>query len=1096
MDIAAWLESLGLGEYAPVFAENRIGADVLPQLTEQDLRDLGIVALGDRKRLMAAIADAAAPPMPAAGDGERRQVTVLFADIAGFTALSERLGAEAVHEVLNRFFDAADRLVEEFGGSVDKHIGDNVMAVFGAPFAHDNDPERAVRAALAIHQAARAIETPEGPLALHIGIASGQVVASGTGSEAHREYTVTGDSVNLAARLQGLAENGQTLVSEAVQHQVAGLFETTALGAQMLKGIARPVSVYRIDGPAQTGAARRTTPFVGRRSELGQCQAILDQVAATGAGQTVLLRGPAGIGKTRLTEEVARAAREAGFAVHRSLVLDFGTRKGQRAIPAMVRSLLALPPSSSKADRARAADAALAAGAFAEAQRVFVNDLLDLPQPLELRALYDAMDEAARRNGRRALVVGLVAWASRSAPQLILVEDLHWADAPTLQSLAAIMAAASENPVALMATTRPEGDPLEGAWRSVSLDHPVSIISLGPLRAGEAREMATGFARASEGRLAECLERAAGNPLFLEQLLQNVAESAEALVPGSIQSLVLARMDRLAPGDRRALQAASVLGQRFGLGALRQVADDPGYDCAGLVRHQLVRPDGEDFLFTHALIRDGVYGSILTAARQRLHLRAAGYFAGTDAVLWAEHLQMAGDAGAARAYLEAARAELAKFRLDQGLALLEKGRMAAKSPEDRVALSLELGEARLHSGAVGEAREAFSEALEMAPGEADRCQALLGLSAVKRVTDDVEGALLDVAAALDLAERLDLPAEAARAYYIRGNLSFPGGDIDGCLRAHGMALELARKAGSAELEAAALGGLADAEYLAGRFRSACARFTECVEISRAHGFGRIEVANLPMIGFTANWSGDCDIALKVADEAVAAASKVGNPRAMIVAHEIASLCCQMQGHLAAARRHSEDSLEISRQLGTRRFEAEDLFNVAYIDHLEGHCAEAARKARTAVAIAREGNFKFLGPAALALVLLTTDDPDEGKRAIAEAEEVLAAGAVTHNHPFVRGFGIEWGLREGDFAAAERHAQALLDFLPEEGLGLLEFIAQRGFALARAGRGERSPELAAEIDRLIGEAERMKQVIHLAALHQAREALAEAASPPV
>ena len=434
MDLGAWLTTYGHGEYAPVFAENRIGADVLPTLSDQDLRDIGIVALGDRKRLLAAIAGLgeAGVASGASKEGERRQVTVLFADIVGFTALSERLGAEAIHDLLNQYFEAADRIVEKFGGAIDKHIGDNVMAVFGAPVAHGNDPERAVRAALAIHEAARGIDTPEGPLSLHIGIASGQVVASGTGSDSHREYTVTGDTVNLAARLEGLATPGQTLVSEGVQQATAGQFVAASLGRQTLKGIERPVTVWRIEAAAETAEYDRGTIFVGRRSELGQCRAILAEVAGTGKGQAILLRGAAGIGKTRLAEEVLRAGRDARFAQHRCLVLDFGSRKGQDAIPALVRSLLGVPPSSAKDDRTRAADDAMAAGAYSEAERVFLNDLLDQPQSLARRRLYDAMDDTSRRGGRRALVAGLTAWASSTRPQLILVEDLHWADAQTL----------------------------------------------------------------------------------------------------------------------------------------------------------------------------------------------------------------------------------------------------------------------------------------------------------------------------------------------------------------------------------------------------------------------------------------------------------------------------------------------------------------------------------------------------------------------------------------------------------------------------------------------------------------------------------------
>ena len=1093
MDLAAWLATHGLGEYAPAFAENRIGADLLPTLSDQDLRDLGIVALGDRKRLLAAIAGLgeAAVASGTSKDGERRQVTVLFADIAGFTALSERLGAEVIHDLLNRYFEAADRIVEEFGGAIDKHIGDNVMAVFGAPIAHGNDPERAVRAALAIHEAVRGIETQVGPLSLHIGIASGQVVASGTGSDSHREYTVTGDTVNLASRLEGLAEPGQTLVSETVQQATAGQFVAASLAPQTLKGIERPVPVWRIEAAVEIAEYDRGTPFVGRRSELGQCRAILAEVARTGNGQAILLRGAAGIGKTRLAEEVLRASREAGFAQHRCLVLDFGSRKGQDAIPALVRSLLDLPPSSHKDDRARAADDALAAGAYAETALVFLNDLLDLPQPLELRRLYDAMDDATRRNGRRALVAGLTAWASRTRPQLILVEDLHWADAQTLDNLAAVMAMASEHPVALLATTRPEGDPLEGAWRSVSVDQPVSIINLGPLRASEAREMVVGFARANQDQLAECLDRAAGNPLFLEQLLQNVAESATSVVPGSIQSLVLARMDRLDPPDKRALQAASVFGQRFSLAALRHLLEAPGYDCAGLVKHQLVRPEGGDFLFAHALIRDGVYESILTAARTRLHLKAADWFDDSDPVLRAEHLHLATDPRAPRAYLDTARSELAKYRYEQAIALLSKGKLLATEPDDRVDLALALGEAQHDVGALDQALTAFSEALDAAEDDAARCHAWLGLAGVKRITDDLDGALDDLDAAEAAAQRLGLLAEEARAHFLRGNVLFPRGDIDGCLREHGAALALAKRAGSVKLEAAALGGLADAEYLCGRFRSACERFTECVEISRAHGFGRIEVANLAMIATTAEWIGEAERALAVGLESIEAAQRIGDIRAELIAFDNVHFMYRARGDFTRSREYGAHALEIARRLGARRFEAEILSFTGHLDYLEGNRAEALEKARAGFIIIQESEagMRFMGPTMLGLIMLTTDDTVERWRVGEAAETLLAAGAVSHNHMYFRMFAIEACLDTANYDEAERHASALADYCAEEGLLLIEFLAARGRALAQVGRGERTSELAREIDRLVAAGERMHQEVSLLALRHAREALA-------
>ncbi len=1096
IDVRSWLDEYGFEQFADLFEEHEIDGDVLFDLTNDDLKDLGL-SLGARKKLLKAIAlasEAMSHPMdetptPVAASGERRQVTVLFADIADFTRLSERMGAEATHNLLNRYFETADRIVEEFGGAIDKHIGDNVMAVFGAPVAHDNDPERAVRAALSIHEAAEGVLLPSGEaLRLHIGIASGQVVASGTGSDSHREYTVVGDSVNLAARLEGLAEPGQTLVSEEVQRRTAGLFSMTNLDPQRLKGIEQPVPVWRIEEIADTVDHGRSTPFVGRRSELGQCRAIIEDVVATSEGQTILLRGAAGIGKTRLAEEVTTAAEVLNFSLHRCLVLDFGSRKDQDAIPALVSSLLGLPASTDVEQRTRAADDGLSKGAYPPSDRVFLNDLLDLPQPLELNRLYNAMDDNARRVGRRLLIAGLAAWASRTGPQLIVVEDLHWADAQTLDSLAAVMMVAIENPIALLFTTRPDGDPFEGGWRAVGHDQPVSIINLGALRSSEAREMATGFAHANQERLSECLDRAEGNPLFLEQLLQNVAESASDLVPGSIQSLVLARMDRLVLLDKQALQAASIFGQNFTLAGVRDLLDAPDYDCTNLLKHQLVRPEGEDFLFAHALIRDGVYESILTAARNQLHLQAAEWFIDTDPALHAEHLYMANDPRAARAYLRAASSEITKYRHQQAIALLEKGKSLATETCDLVELAMTLGEAQHNVGDLVNSHAAFAEALEVADNDTARCRAWLGLAGGKRITDDLDGALADLDSAEAAARRLGLAGEQSRVHYLRGNIAFPRADTETCLREHGAALDFARKSGSAELEATALGGLADAEYLRGRFRTASDRFAECVEISREHGFGRIHVANLPMLAFTLKWCGEVGRALDIGLEAIELAQRVGHGRGELIGRNAAFECYRFQGQIGPAREHAERGLALVHQLGAERFEPMILLYFAELEYIQGNQASALTTARKALEGCRKTGMAFVGPKILGGLALVTNEKTERHEACAEAEALLAEGSVSHNYTYFRLFAIDACLQAGEYDEAERHADVLATFNPQEKLRLVEFAADRGRVLARVSRGDKSTELITEIDRLIGAGEQMLQTLKVADLRQARSVL--------
>ena len=257
------------------------------------------MAIGHRRKLLDAIAALGGPtrqrwrPRPEL-EGERRQVTVVFADLAGYTALSRELDAEEVHAFLERFFTCTDRLVAEHGGRIDKHVGDCVMAVFGAPVAHGNDAERAVRAALAIRDAMPTVAAEAGrPVTVHIGVAGGEVVASGTGSVTHREYTITGDSVNLAARLTDAARPGEILVSDAVRRTLVDRLDCEETGALAVKGLADPVLAWRLRGiSAPSASARR--PLVGRDVELGQFRAVLDACVGSGRGRAVLVRGEAG----------------------------------------------------------------------------------------------------------------------------------------------------------------------------------------------------------------------------------------------------------------------------------------------------------------------------------------------------------------------------------------------------------------------------------------------------------------------------------------------------------------------------------------------------------------------------------------------------------------------------------------------------------------------------------------------------------------------------------------------------------------------------------------------------------------------------------
>ena len=286
MDVEEWLEGLGLAQYAAAFAENDVDFAILGKLTDADLKELGISSLGHRKRLLAAIAErgltaAPSPRQPeshadGSPTGERRQVTILFADLCGFTAISRTLDPEEVRELVGRYTAIVDDIVVGYGGTVDKHIGDAVMALFGAPRAHDDDPMRAARAALDIHEAlGRLSATPTRPLQAHVGIASGEVVAGILGRAEASDYTVLGDSVNLAARLVAAAGPGETLLSDGVYRALSGRGVCDALGEIQLKGFEAPTRAWRLRGLSGEPLAATRSAFVGREAELEQFKSIL-----------------------------------------------------------------------------------------------------------------------------------------------------------------------------------------------------------------------------------------------------------------------------------------------------------------------------------------------------------------------------------------------------------------------------------------------------------------------------------------------------------------------------------------------------------------------------------------------------------------------------------------------------------------------------------------------------------------------------------------------------------------------------------------------------------------------------------------------------
>lgn len=993
--------------------------------------------------------------------GEIRPVTVLFAGLST-DEHRDAFDMEQHHRITTAFLDAVARIADMYGGRVEKQLGDSAVVAFGVPTASGNDPERALRAAVDMCS----LPSDEGEnRTVRVGVASGQVVASGGDAG----YALTGDTINLAHRLESMAPARSVLATESVCRAAERFAQHAALTGEHVSSRGRELPVHQVTSMRDRLDRVRSTRFIGRRGELRQLKSVLATCGESGYGQVILVRGEPGIGKTRLAEEIEARAQSLGYGCHKVLLFDFGAGgRGEDVLRALARSLLAMDPDQSQAERMRCAEAAINEGRTTPDKRVFLNDLLSLPQPAELRSLYDAMDEAVRDRGKQSLVVDLIHGASTRTPILITVEDVQWADPVVIEYLAAIARAVRDCRVVLLLTSRVEGDPLDRVWRSTVRDTSLFTLDMGPLREAEAEALAREVVAAPEDVVAHCVERAEGNPLFLEQLLwMSDEQAAVEAVPETVQELVLARSDRLSPNDKAALQAASVIGQRFSIEALRHLLGDPEYDCGELVEKDLIRPDQRNFLFAHALIRDGIYASLLPSTRRALHRAAAEWFEHRDPILVARHLDAAGDDDAARAYLDAAVREAAAYRNTSALELIERGLEVATSRADRFELLHLKGEIRQAIGPLSESIDTHGEAVDGAPDEISRCRALTSLAVGLRQYSDFEQASSMLDEAEPIAERNDLHAELSRIHITRANLAFRLGQIDECLPHHQWALEFARRAGSDELEIHALGGLGDAYYAMGRMRTAREYLNRCADAARERGLGRIESAHRIM--GTDYWLLELEKNESVSLEVAEMAIRIGSPLSEMHCYLNISQTAYARDNLPRAKVYAERAIAIAERLGTERFKARGLQFLGQALAAIDQRPSGRESLDEALTLSRKTGPGYCGPGILGAIVLTEGDHERRRLLIEEGRELLAKGAVAHNClEFYRDV-IEASFRELDYDAAEQHAALLEEFFASEPLPLTDHFVARGRALSACGRGRRDEGLKRELVRLRDEA---------------------------
>ncbi|OAF19989.1 adenylate/guanylate cyclase domain-containing protein [Bradyrhizobium neotropicale] len=717
--IADWLNILGLGQYAQRFAENDIDSSVLRDLTDYDLEKIG-VSLGHRKKMLRAIAELAETgprsvrtPWTAA---ERRQLTVMFADLVGSTALSTKLDAEDLREIIGKYHRCCAEQIEKSGGFVARFMGDGVLAYFGYPRADEDDAERAVCAGLALVAAVAGLDVgPSARLRVRVGVATGLVIVGDLiGDGASQEHGVIGQTPNLAARLQALAEPDTMIIDGSTRRLIGGLFEYLALGSVSITGFSDPVPVWRVIGANAVDSrfeALRVarTPLLGRDEEIELLMRRWQQTKR-GDGSVVLISGEPGIGKSRLAETVLER-----------LSYDPHIRLRRFCSPHHQDS--ALFPTISQLERAaefRRDDTdqqrlgkleALLAEANADLSEAvpLIADLLSVP----IGKSYPPLSLTPQKRKEKTLGVLLAQLEGLAArrPVLMVFEDVHWIDPTSLDLLDRIVDRVATLRVLLIITFRPEFAP---AW--IGRSH-VTLISLSRLQHRQRAEMimrVTGGKALPQEIVEGIIDRTDGIPLFIEEMTKAVIESgmlADAgdrfdargpvprlAIPTSLHASLLARLDRLAP-VREMAQIGAALGRSFSHELISAVAAVPQQQVDGalaqLVSAELVfqrgTPPDAEYTFKHALVLDAAYSTMLRGRRQQIHARVATTLesqfpeiVAAQPQLMAHHCAEAGFNEKAVGYrLKAGQQAVARSAMTEAVAQLQKGlELLANMPEE------------------------------------------------------------------------------------------------------------------------------------------------------------------------------------------------------------------------------------------------------------------------------------------------------------------------------------------------------------------------------------------------------------------------------
>jgi class 3 adenylate cyclase/predicted ATPase len=1019
-DLAEWLGRLGLSQYAEAFAENNIEYALLPDLTEQDLRTLGVASLGHRKKLLRAIEALAAarqpggaPTAPSATgapsspvqhrEAEFRQITVMFSDLVGSTQLSEKMDFEDLQKLIDAYRGECSTAITRYGGEVARYFGDGVMAFFGWPNAHEDDAARAIHAALEI--VAGVAKIP-GPVALtcRVGVCSGPVVVGEIGGSGTWSMDAVGETPNIAARLQTLAAANTVVVSESTRRLVPAAFDFQDLGLQELKGVTEPLHVYRVVS-ARTTASRfeaahagSLSPLIGRSSELSL---LVDrwQKIKEGDGQVIFLSGIPGVGKSRLLHELKRYIRQEPHVLLHHQASPYHNQSAFFPIIEQIEQAAQLTAREAEADKLAKLKAYLPRSIDSSTEPVLLIAKL-LSIPLNGQELSGLTPQQIKNRTISTLVDILLAFSVQS-PTLCIFEDAHWLDPSTLELLELIISRIDHARVLLIVSCRPEFHP---AWIAHTN---ATIHSLTRLSNTEVKTMIRDLLNGDslpQTLLDQIIEKADGVPLFIEELTSSMLSTPQQArgaseravrssllrVPDTLSDALMERLDRVAP-SRRLAQIAAVIGREFSadlLSAASQVEEEDMLSALALLEKAdiIYRADispSVRFAFKHVLLRDAIYDSLLRSKRQQIHADIAAILeqdfpelTENQPEVLAYHYQEASnyrqaircwfDAGH-RALANSANVEaIANFRKALQIlnALPETPERASQEIGIQLALGIPLIAVRGYASV--ETREAFSRARTLCLQLGDvpeYFQALFGLWGHSWMGGKNDEALQMAEEFLARSQNLSDPVPLMMAHRVMGSTLLTMGD----------------------------------------FQSSANHFEKAIKLSTSKGKPPLynlymvepQAASLLLLSWDLWFLGYPDRALLRVSEALALGENLAHPYTVAFAHYMTSVVHLLRGDAARAFESAEKSFEMSREQRFSLYEILSRISRGRASGDIGRIEEARSEIALGIDEARRNGVGFMLPMMNSWLADMHLKAGENERALSIVEDCLAnSGDVT------------------------------------------------------------------------------------------------------